>query len=158
LTEYLKKLSNNIENYIICFSTNDYFNASLSDEEIEMLGVLGMKSDFNADRDNNNIAYISLIDSGDVKYEAISNRRITYSYPDANINITSSGWLSTAYSSIVYNGSEYSSNTRGINIVVIDKTSGLVIDSVSFDTYIEEHKGVHKGVLSKFEAYREYLR
>jgi hypothetical protein len=156
--EYMQKLYDNIENYIICFSTNDCFNASILDEEIEMLGVLGLKSDFYSDKDYNNMAYIALIDGGIVKYEAISNRRIYYSYPDANINITSSGWLSTSYSSIVYNGNEYSSNARGINIVVIDKTSGLVVDSVYFDTWLEEHVGVHKDVISKLEAYREYLK
>ena len=40
-----------------------------------------------------------------------------------------------AYSSITINGSEYSVNSRGLNIVVYDQMLGKVIDSVSFDTW-----------------------
>ena len=57
---------------------------------------------------------------------------------DMNISVTSQTLHAGDKSSINVSGKEYSKNMRGFNIVVVDNTTGEVIDSVSFDTHVPE--------------------
>ena len=41
-------------------------------------------------------------------------------------------------SKIMIGNTNYSKNVRGLNFVVVDKTSGEVVDSVAFDTHVPE--------------------
>ena len=41
---------------------------------------------------------------------------------------------------IKYNGIDYAVNERGFNIVLIEKESGIVEDSVCFDTHLPDYK------------------
>jgi len=42
------------------------------------------------------------------------------------------------YCSIRIDGVEYAKNRRGLNIVVYDNRAGEVVDSVAFDTHVQE--------------------
>ena len=50
------------------------------------------------------------------------------------MEIISSGYNTGAYSSIMIEGQEYSMNRSGLNIVVFDNDTQLVVDSVNFNT------------------------
>ena len=50
--------------------------------------------------------------------------------------ISSAGYWSGNYSSIVINGTEYSKNCRGLNIVVVE--NGVVSEAIAFDTWAQE--------------------
>ncbi len=47
-------------------------------------------------------------------------------------------------------------NQRGLNKVVYDKESGLVVDRATCDTYMESHEVIHNVGNLLFE-YQEYL-
>ena len=54
------------------------------------------------------------------------------------IKIVSNGYLCGNKSEIFIGGFDYSTNNRGINIVVYDKCSQQVIDSVCFDSHVKD--------------------
>ena len=51
------------------------------------------------------------------------------------VHIESAGNEVGNYSSIQFDGKEFSKNSRGLNIVVYDKLLGYAIDSICFDLY-----------------------
>ena len=51
------------------------------------------------------------------------------------IELFSAGWEDGNRSSIRINGTEHSQNSRGLNVVVFNQRTGIVEDSVSFDTH-----------------------
>ena len=84
-------------------------------------------------------SYIGIVDSGKAVYEDTSLDLLikegTIEGDNTSFKITSAGLGAGNYSSIIIDDKEYSMNSRGLNIVVYDKTSKKVIDSVAFDTY-----------------------
>ena len=134
--EYFRLLKEREQEIIIGISVSDEARAGLTETEMQLLAQLGLKSDFSKELHEHD-SYIALIDGGIIKHEAVSNRELVYSYcsdDGVKIDLLSSGYFNGSKSSIQIDGQEYSENGRGINIVVIDKKSGLVIDSLSFDT------------------------
>lgn len=66
---------------------------------------------------------------------------LTFSYDvdkKITVKLMSGGCLLGNISSCKMDGTEYSENTRGMNMVVYNKESGEVIDSRTFDTYANE--------------------
>lgn len=84
-------------------------------------------------------SYVALIDQGNLVHEETSNRRINRNMEVSGrqVSICSSGWNAKPNVSIRIGGKEYSTGGRGLNVVVYDNESGLVIDSVTFDTCLE---------------------
>lgn len=98
-------------------------------------------------------SYIAVIDAGRPKYEAVSDESTTY---DSDINghnlyIYSSGAVEHPGVSISIDGTEYAQGISGLNIVVYDKETQMVIDSVTFQTYTVE-KGASRNY-SQEEAF-----
>lgn len=157
LSLYLSKLRERASDTIICMAASDDVSAGLNDQVIDSMSLLGLQSDFNKTlgiRDS----FISIIDGGDVLYEGISNRKMIYEkdLPDKmkmHIAITSSGRNTGATASIIVNGTEYACNSPGLNIVVIDKKTGMVIDSVVFNISVEEHTCIHRDSLTLLDEY-----
>ena len=127
---------NNLDNdYILFMSVKDDASASFNQDMKKAMNNLGLAYDLSGKYRN---SYVALIDSGNVIYENLSDERIEYSeqYAGMDIDIVSAGFPSGNMSQIMINGIDYSKNTRGINIVVYDKQSGTVKDSVTFDTWL----------------------
>ena len=83
-------------------------------------------------------SYLAIWESGDVIYEASSNRKLSKSGALNNgdtFTIVSSGWYAGAQSQIIIDGVDYSMNKCGFNIVVYNDKSKCVLDSVAFDTH-----------------------
>jgi hypothetical protein len=118
---------------IIAISVGDDAEDGLTSVQMNALNDLGLQMDFEADFYFRN-SYLAIIDGGVTKYEATANRELEYHYENGiAIDIVSAGYNDGDESSILVDGVEYSRDKRGFNIVVCDKESGLVIDSVSFD-------------------------
>ena len=158
--DYLR-LIGGLSGKTILISADDDMRSSLDEEGISLLHELGLKSDFEHMQYSD--AYIAVINNGKVEYEAVSNRRIEYETMignDVPCKITSAGWMVGNESQILINGTNVSGEKRGINIVVFDNESGLVWDSVSFDTWASADPAGERDLQQtnlRASAYMEYL-
>ncbi len=57
-----------------------------------------------------------------------------------NVQILSAGFDDPGYyggiAKLMVNGTDYAINSRGVNLVVVDQFTGIVLNSVSYDTYV----------------------
>lgn len=132
--EYMKKI--NHPQYTVCMAVNDDSSGAVTEELVSLMSELGLKTDL---RDGFRYSYIAVIDSGKVLFEEHDNKVLNY-YDQVNgnsIEITSSGKIYNKgnMASIKINGYEYARNSCGLNMVVIDNTSGKVVDRVTFNTW-----------------------
>ncbi len=132
--QYMDSLYDNRENLVILMSVNA--DASwISDEQYEKIKKLGAALDLRTQGDS----YVLAVDQGIAHTEILSGKKIDAKdmlLSIGKVNLTSSGNIITAdkfaSSSIQINGKEYAENAYGLNIVVVDCKTGLVIDSVDF--------------------------
>ena len=84
-------------------------------------------------------SYIAIMNGKNVIHEEKSNDLLKYqcTIEDLSINIESANANAGNYSSCMIDGTEYSVNQRGLNIVVYDKRLKCVVDSVCFDTWLD---------------------
>ena len=131
---YIERLIENKDKWTIIIASYDEHKRGLDEANYQAFDLLGLRL---CAEGSYGVSYGAIIEQGTVKYEATSDRRINYSTQLENIyiNLTSSGWFTAPKASITINGEEYAVNKRGLNLVVYDNESGLVIDSVCFDTY-----------------------
>ena len=137
-TQHLKEhleLLKQLDNVTVFFSASDDMMGSLSLEDRQAFREFGILTDFNSlgYRD----AFLAVMENGELRSDRSSSRRIADEGTLTNgctYAISSCGWLAGSESTIIIDGVDYSLNRRGINIVVLDNASGLVLDSVAFDT------------------------
>lgn len=72
------------------------------------------------------------------------------------MEVTSSGLNTGSYSSIKIDGKEHSTNMQGLNFVIWDNRTDLVVDSVNFNTSLPgaaayRNKGVILDYLAKYK-------
>jgi len=131
---YLKRLSENLEKWDIIITAAADYSASLSAEAKKGLESLGctMASDGKVFD-----CYVAIISDEAVTYEAISPRRIEYEseYNNQKVELFSSSWRTSSGASIKIDGIEYGYCGVGLNFVVIDRQTNLVVDSVAFNTH-----------------------
>ena len=156
---YINLLINECNDKIIFIAASDDMSNGLNEIDINILRLLGLRVDFSQALNN---SYIAVIDNGEVRYEALSNRSLNYEgfygLSNKKYEIYSSGWYTNSQASIKLDGIEYVVNSRGLNIVVYDVQRDLVVDSVCFDTHTEYHTSVRNnsivnGLRQKFEQY-----
>lgn len=126
------------ENTIFITVKNDASNC-LTESNQSMLNLLGFDIDL---KNKNQYSYYGVLDNGKIivedcseeggDVEGILNDNIRYT-------ISSGGGLSSNNASITINGTEYSQNGNGFNIVVYNKKNDQILSSVFFDTSIEEN-------------------
>ena len=121
-----------LNNSIVVFSVLD--EASTYWGKFTQKNILGLKAELKYRN-----AYIAIIDkSNSFVYEACDNKAISYEYliDNLKIHITSAGFAMQPFKSeIKVNGVDYSKNLRGLNFVVIDKSTGSVLKSSNCDLY-----------------------
>lgn len=90
-------------------------------------------------------SFVGILDSGKSIYEKWSDKRITVNTQlflkngeALEISVTGAGFVCGNLSSVIINGTEYSLNNRGINIVAVDKNTGNIWTSISIDTHSPE--------------------
>lgn len=137
---YLDILSANIDHVVIAVSIKDEATISWNSALNAFAKKLGLKESFGGHVQD---SFIAVIDQGEVLFEKWDHQKMVLdtSFYDQNnsqkhsLNIVSAGFACGNTSSIRLDGNDYSQNSRGLNIVVIDKASGHVISSVSIDTW-----------------------
>lgn len=135
LHEYLMSLMG--RNLTIFISVKDEAVNSMTPLLFQDLEMLGIRTDLKGRVRN---SYYAVISSNEVIEEIAAQARLTHEgmIGEVPYSITSAGFQVGNYSSIIIDGIEYSKNGRGLNIVVYDNEACSVIDSVVFDTYVQE--------------------
>ena len=133
---YMDRLIANKNDWTIMIAAREEYTIGMRDADYALFEELGLQ----LIRDGKYMdSYLAVINQGLLEYEAVSDRRIHYKTETCGkaVSMMSSGWYTAPAASVVVNGKEYSSGTRGLSVVVFDNASGLVIDSVMFDTFTE---------------------
>ena len=81
--------------------------------------------------------YVSVINNGVVLASASGEQRVECQ-DRFDFGHTYNAWLDGAEGQIIVDGLDYSTNRRGINIVVYDNKTNCVIDTVNIDTYTDD--------------------
>lgn len=131
---YIEMLNAHLSQWTIYIAAYDDYTQGMAEEDYVFLSQkLGLQM---IDDGGYTDSYLAVINRGEVVYEAVGNRRINHSMTvnEHSVSLTSSGWFNTRAVSIKIDSREYALGGRGLNFVVYDNESGLVIDRVSFDT------------------------
>ena len=157
MNEYFRLLNENKDKWSIMLSAKSEYAAYIEHYGAEHYRELGLNL---LQEGEGGDAYLAFIDNGKVVYEAVSNRDISYTnFISENIPIIlySAGYLNTSNSFIKINGIEYSAQKNGLNIVVFDKESGLIIDSSYCNTQQANQRVSHIGAFTKLRNYEEAI-
>lgn len=137
---YIKLLKGFAQRYCVMISvSNTPCGPAYTDEVSRLVMNLGLKINLS---DKFRCAYVAVIDAGDLIFEEVEldRKKCLHTMVDLNgnhVELFSSGFdaLDANQALIKINGTDYSPNTRGLNFVVYDKVTDLVLDAVCFDTY-----------------------
>jgi len=142
--KYLDMLNSTCKRYTVIFSVkgtpgkfiNKEIAAKISAFGITYDGKTGLQSLYN----KHFHSYIGIIDKGNIIHESISEKNeavhIMMKYRDTSLQVTSKSLNAGNISEIIIDDNEYSVNKRGLNIVVFDRITKMLIDSVCFDTEV----------------------
>lgn len=131
---YVDTLCEHKDDWAVMISVNDEYTSGLGEREYALFDKLGLtliKEGIFAD------SYLAVLQRGEVEYEALSPRRLEYATTlngDIPVGIVSAGYYANSVSSIMIDGKEYSVNQPGLDIVVWDQETGLVLDSCVVNT------------------------
>ena len=129
--EYIRKLNN--PQYIVFFAVRDDMSYNLDEEMQSALHDLGLETDFIG---RYHESFLGIINNGERLFEKMSNEFLYKEGTVAgtfNYVLRSGGFYSGDDSDILINGTDYSINRRGLNIVVFDSTSKELIDIACID-------------------------
>lgn len=156
LCTYLEKLKAGEDRYLILMTAQNDMQQGLSEAEKEALHAFGLTQEYGPDFYMN--SYIAVIDRGQVVTEQSSMDVLDYNMTledGTKISMNSRGYLANAASWTTVNGEDYGCHRIGLNIVVLDAETHLLLDSVAFDTYRPVHEVTRVAELI-FNALREY--
>lgn len=132
----------NGKDYTVLIAVQDIQGFSLRQETVDRLKYLGYNDDINLLMEREYHAFIGITDNGNFIYQQVGqDEHIAYSGAvngDKKVQVESATLNYGNFSVISVDGADYSKKGRGLNIVVIDNASGYVIDSVAFDTHVDE--------------------
>lgn len=120
----------------VFLSIYDEATTSLSDQDMMLLGDLGLETDL---RGQNRCSYAAVIGGDGVqeRFALDDTVEISGNMGDLSYRVTSGGLSSGGNASIKLNGEEHIRKGRGFNFVIYDLQTGEVTDSVYFDTYAD---------------------
>lgn len=160
--KYLTLLNENKEDLDIFICGRGDVTAGLNSKDIRQLQQLGCKVGF--DESNYENSYVGVINGGKLAYEKVGEEAISYNYSLENGTVAglySNGKTGEDGAAITIDGKKYAINSAGLNIVVYDKESGCVVDSVSFNTHDSQKKWWRSGERSlelfMFKTYRNWV-
>jgi hypothetical protein len=143
---YIQKLNDIKDDCIIIMAIRDTIWAQPRRDLAELLIQLGLFSDLT---DKYWHSYIAVMDAGEVLFETTplydKDQICKILVNGLTVDCVSGPFQKSDTAHIYINGADYSENLRGINIVVIDKYTNLVIDSVAFDTFQPKPECYRKG-------------
>lgn len=135
--QFMQELIANKDKWTIFIAASDEYVSGLTSSDFRLFSRLGLQL---LEKGEMRTAYVAILDGGKLVYETCSPEEINYSCElnGNKIKLKSAGWYDGSGSSIKINNKEYSPNNRGLNFVILDKETGVIIDCVSFDTFTEE--------------------
>lgn len=136
---YFNVLAKRNNDYIVIMSVKDTPGMYVSAEVTDAMTLAGFKSDI---RNKHWNSYIGIMNCGIIVYEKLSTDEIVYrgKIDDMNLTVVSRNFKIGNVSKNIINGVDYSVNHRGVNITVIDKTTGIIEDSVCFDMHTKKYE------------------
>jgi hypothetical protein len=133
---YLKMLKQLKRDYIIIIAVRDTPGLALNKTVAREILRLGFKVNL---QNKHWHSYIGVVDAGKVIHEQISAEEEALSYKSTvggfAVEITSKSLNVGNLAAIKIDGKDYAVNKRGLNIVVIEKDTRKVVDTVCFDTH-----------------------
>lgn len=139
---YLNTLANIKKDVLTIVTVKDEASQAWNETLETAIHNLGISSSFYHQIQN---SFVAIIDGGISQFEKWDDHRIkvnsNYQINESELlklSISSAGFVCGNLSSIMVDGTGYSLNTRGLNIVVIDKQTGQVISSASIDTHTSD--------------------
>lgn len=133
--EYLTMLAENKEDLTIIITAKGESTTGLTDADVDLFKQIGCEYPL-GDYDYEN-AYIAVIKGGKQVFEKKNKMPQSYTYnisDDKEMYIYSDGTDENGEAIAKIDDVDYAINGDGLNIVVINNESGLVVDSVSFST------------------------
>ena len=131
--DYLAALADG--NYTIFMSIMDEGTRYVTEDRQELISRLGVQTNL---QQHSRLSFYAVIENGTVTAEDSGEALLTHSGTLQNgvsYSITSAGFDYGCLSSIMIDGVEYAKNSRGINFVVYDQSTGQVLDSIVFDLF-----------------------
>ena len=153
---YFQKIRN-LKNVSILLAVRDDMRNRLSQEDIDLIKGLGVQTRIEDMKYSD--AFVAVIDNGKSIYEASSSTDIDCEgvlSDGTPYQLFSSGFQEKDDSKIIIDGTDYSYNQRGINVVIYDHESGLVIDTASFDTWASDNPKTSRVQTSLNNIFRDY--
>ncbi len=138
LLVYLEELKK-LENCIITVCMKDTAGFWLDEEVQSGLEELGLKENLVKEL---MVGYIGIIENGVPIYEKKtpnSSEEYDGEIGGHRFHIVSAPFNSGNTASVEIDGTEYAMGKRGLNFVIFDKTSSQVIDTVAFDTHVQNY-------------------
>lgn len=131
---YLRRLAD--PDYVVLISVLDEGARRLTETHRRLFAPLGLDMALSGRR---RWSYAAVSDGGRKVYEQCTPGRIDTAFEAAGLKIklVSTGMEAGYESSIRIDGTEYSTQSLGMNIVVYDKKQKRVVDSVAFNTYAD---------------------
>ncbi len=137
LLDYLDSLKAQTAGNIIVVSVKDTPGLALDSFVASRLNHLGLTTNLEAQHAH---SYIGIINGGKVIFEKLGQNDEPTVYSSKvgknTLYVTSRTYKNGNEAIIKINGKNYSVNSRGLNIVVFNKTMGKAVDSVCFDTHV----------------------
>lgn len=148
IMEYLQQIESKQQDLILMLAVNNNCFNCVTELEQQKLTEMGFKTEIN---DLYQKSYLAIMDGETLCYEVFSDAEEAYWYQTANHNmeLVSSGYLSSSKSSIKINGNEYALNWPGVNIVVFDKSIEMVVDSITINEGVIYRDGNKNSALLK---------
>lgn len=160
--KYLSLLNENKQDLKIFICGKGDVTTGLNSEDIKQLQQLGCKTSLDKSKYEN--SYIAVIDGGNLVYEQVGQGALSYNYDLGNevvAGLYSNGSSEEGSAAINIDNKKYAINSAGLNIVLYDKESGCVVDSVSFNTHDSQKKWWRSGERSlelfMFKTYRNWV-
>lgn len=136
LLDYLDCLKDNTRGNIIVISVKDTPGLALNSFVSAGLKALGLKTELVGQHGH---SYIAVINGGKVIFEKLGENEdptiFDKEFGNHKLHITSRVYRNGNEAIIEINGKNYAVNSRGLNIVVYNKTAKKAVDSVCFDTH-----------------------
>lgn len=122
------------DQHVIFISVKDDASNSFTDEIAQSMHEIGLQYDL---LDCHRKGYIAILDGNNIIFEDLSDERLEYDFnmDGKSCEIVSAGFSVGNESKIIIDGTDYSKNCRGMNIVIYDKIQQEVVDSINFDTW-----------------------
>lgn len=131
--DYIERLIKDGDGLTVCIAACSDYTSGLDDTDYALLEELGLAL---AGKGRFMDSYAAVISGGRPVYEELSDKKIEHTVKTGGrtIRLTSGGWLAGMEAAIAVDGVQTAMGRQGLDLVVIDNETGLVIDTVSFDT------------------------